>query len=258
MATNWNPDLYLRYAAYRARPADDLLPRLTLSVPGDIYDLGCGPGTLTKRLKDKWPERRVTGVDSSPNMLASAQLKFPTGIAWQQADISQWTPHKPAALIFANASLHWVPQHETLFPHLMSQVVPGGVLAVQVPLSGPQPYHQCIEVLAALDKWQARFQGVHPHADPLAASAYYDLLTPLAAHVDIWETHYHHVLEGDDPVTEWISSTGLVPFLSVLTEAEKPDYLADYSALVAKAYPRQSDGKVLFTMQRLFIVAAKN
>lgn len=258
MTATWYPDLYLRYAAYRARPADDLLPRLTLSVHGDIYDLGCGPGTLTKRIKDKWPARRVTGVDSSPDMLASARKKFPTGIEWQKADISQWTAPKPAALIFANASLQWVPHHETLIPHLMRQVTQGGLLAVQVPLSGPQLYHTCIEALASSDKWKARFQGAHPHADPLVASAYYDLLTPFAAHLDIWETHYHHVLEGDDPVTEWISSTGLVPFLSVLTDAEKHDYLADYSALVAKAYPRQSDGKVLFTMQRLFIIATKN
>jgi len=253
----WNPDLYLRYAAYRARPADDLLPRLTLSIPGDIYDLGCGPGTLTKRLKDKWPARKVTGVDSSAEMLAAARKKFPTGIGWEQADIAHWTAPKPAAMVFANASLHWLENHEALFPHLMRQVAPGGILAVQVPKSGAQPYHTCIEALAASEKWRARFQGVHPHGDPLEARRYYDLLIPLCADIDTWESDYHHVLEGESPVTEWISSTGLVPFLSVLSEAEKPDYLADYSALAAKAYPRQSDGKVLFTMRRLFIIALR-
>jgi trans-aconitate 2-methyltransferase len=257
MATTWNPDLYLRYAAYRARPADDLLPRLTLSIPGDIYDLGCGPGTLTKRLKDKWPARHVTGVDSSAEMLAAAREKFPTGIDWQQADIAAWTAPHPAALVFANASLHWVGDHDTLIPRLMAQVAPGGVLAIQVPESGAQPYHKAIEALAVSAKWRARFEGIHAHADPLPATVYYDLLTPLAAGVDLWETEYHHVLEGENPVTEWISSTGLVPFLSVLSENEKPDYLADYSAAAAKAYPRQSDGKVLFTMRRLFIVAIR-
>ncbi|MBL8645577.1 MAG: methyltransferase domain-containing protein [Rhodospirillaceae bacterium] len=257
MNGTWNPDLYLRYAAYRARPAEDLLPRLILNVPGDVYDLGCGPGTLTKKLKDKWPDRRVTGVDSSPDMLAAAREKFPSGIEWRQADISRWTAPTPAALVFTNAALHWVPNHETLFPHLMAQVAPGGVLAVQVPVSGPQPYHQCIEKVAEMEKWRDRFAGVHPHADPLPAKTYYDLLCPLAADIDVWETDYHHVLEGENPVTEWISSTGLVPFLSVLSEAEKPGYLADYSACAAKAYPRQKDGKVLFTMHRLFLVATR-
>jgi len=257
MTTTWNPDLYLRYAAYRARPADDLLPRLTLSVAGDVYDLGCGPGTLTKRLKEKWPARRVIGVDSSSSMLDSARDKFPTGIEWQQADISRWKAQQPAALVFANASLQWVPHHSTLFPHLLSQVVPGGVMAVQVPESGAQPYHKCIEALAASDKWRSKFHGVHPHEDPLPVRTYYDLLTPLAATIDIWESEYHHVLEGEDPVTEWISSTGLVPFLSALSDSEKLDYLADYKACAAKAYPRQTDGTVLFTMRRLFIVATR-
>ncbi len=257
MTTTWNPDLYLRYAAYRARPADDLLPRLTLSVHGDIYDLGCGPGTLTKRLKEKWPARHVTGIDSSLEMLAAAAEKFPTSIEWQPADITTWTAPRPAALVFANASLHWVNNHEILLPQIMRQVMPGGVLAIQVPKSGGQPYHTCIEKLATTDKWRARFKGIHPHSDPLAAQVYYDLLSPLADTVDIWETDYHHVLEGENPVTEWISSTGLVPFLSVLNETEKADYLADYSACAAKAYARQSDGKVLFTMRRLFIVATR-
>lgn len=257
MSTTWNPDLYLRYAAYRARPAEDLLPRLEVNIPGDIYDLGCGPGTLTKKLKDRWPDRRVIGVDSSPSMLSSAREKFPSGIEWQQADIAQWKAASTAALVFTNAALHWVGNHEALLPHLMAQVAPGGVLAVQVPVSGPEPYHKCIEAVAAMPKWRERFKDVHPHGDPLSAQAYYDLLTPACRDIDVWETDYHHVLEGDNPVTEWISSTGLVPFLSVLPESEKADYLADYSACAKAAYARQADGKVLFTMHRLFIIATK-
>ncbi len=253
----WNPDLYLRYAAYRARPADDLLPRLNLNVPGDIYDLGCGPGTLTTRLAQKWPDRRGIGIDSSPTMLAAAREKFPSGIEWQQADISTWKASSPAALVFTNAALHWVPDHEDLFPHLMAQVAPGGVLAVQMPVSGPQAYHRCIEAVAASPKWRAKFKDVHAHDDPLSAQTYYDLLSPMAAEIDVWETDYHHVLEGESPVTAWISSTGLVPFLSVLDDADKASYLADYSACANAAYPRQNDGKVLFTMHRLFLIATK-
>lgn len=257
MTGTWNPDLYLRYATYRARPADDLVPRLNLTIHGDIYDLGCGPGTLSKRLKDKWPDRRVIGVDTSPDMLASAEAAYPRGIEWQQADIASWTANEPAALVFANASLQWVHSHETLLPRLMSQVAPGGLLAIQVPKSGAQPYHKCIEALAVSDKWRTRFLGIRPHEDPLEAQAYYGLLKPLANDIDIWETDYHHVLEGENPVTEWISSTGLVPFLSVLSEPEKPAYLADYSDCATRAYPRQADGKVMFTMRRLFIVATR-
>jgi trans-aconitate 2-methyltransferase len=257
MTQSWNPDLYLRYAAYRARPADDFLPRIHLGAPGDVYDLGCGPGTLTKRLKDQWPERRVVGLDSSPDMLAAAREKFPHGLEWRQADISTWTPAHPPALIFANASLQWVPAHDRLVPRLMGMLAPGGVLAFQIPESGAQPYHRCIEAVIGLPRWRERLKGVHPHADPLSPRAYYDLVAPMAAEIDVWETDYHHVLEGEDPVTEWISATGLGPFLSVLTEAEKPAFLADYSACARAAYPRQVNGKVLFIMRRLFLKATR-
>lgn len=257
MSTTWNPDLYLRYAAYRARPADDLLPRIAFEAAGDIYDLGCGPGTLTVKLREKWPQRRVIGVDSSAEMLAKARAKFPAGIEWREGDIASWRADARAALVFANASLHWLEGHSALIPGLMRQVTPGGIFAMQVPVSGPQPYHKCIEAVAAMPRWRERFRDVHPHPDPLPAGVYYDLLEPLAVEVDVWETDYHHVLEGEHPVTEWISSTGLVPFLSVLDTEDQAAFIADYNVCADSAYPRQADGRVLFTMHRLFIVARR-
>jgi trans-aconitate 2-methyltransferase len=252
----WNPQLYLRYAAYRARPADDLLPRLAVDVAGDICDLGCGPGTLTNRLKEKWPDRRVTGVDSSPAMLAEARKSF-AGITWIEADISAWTPQQPAALIFANASLHWVPDHAVQIPRLFSCVAPGGVLAFQVPLSRRALYGRCIEEQIASPRWRDRLKGVSPHEEPLQGQAYYDLICDRASSVDVWRTDYFHVLEGERPVADWVRSTGLTPFLSVLPETEHAAFVDDYAARTNAAYPRQKDGTVLFVMPRLFVVAKR-
>lgn len=257
-AKDWNPDLYLRYAAYRARPADDLLPRLELKVPGEIFDLGCGPGTLTKRLKDKWPERKVTGVDSSPEMLAEARKKFGDApITWVAGDIATWRAPTPAALIFANASLHWIHNHEQLIPRLFADVAPGGVLVFQQPMSHKVPYHQCIHELIQSPPWRDKLKHVEPHPDPLEGDAYYDLLAPQASLVDVWETHYFHVLRGDAPVAEWFSSTGLVPFLSVLPKAEHAAFVADYAERTKRAYPPQQDGSVILVMPRLFVLAVR-
>jgi trans-aconitate 2-methyltransferase len=254
----WDPNLYLRFAAYRARPAEDLLPRLTIAVPGPVYDLGCGPGTLTRALKDKWPDRQIIGVDSSAEMLTSARQRFGTSdILWREGDIAAWTAQEPAALLFSNAALHWLSDHTTLFPRLMRQVRPGGLFAVQVPMTGQARYQGCIRNVKNSARWRSRLAGVEPHEDPQPVGFYYDLLAPLAADIDVWETDYHHVLEGEHPVTAWMSGTGLVPFLSVLSDEERVAFLADYDAATAAAYPRQIDGKVLFTMRRLFIVATR-
>ncbi|MDX2222699.1 MAG: methyltransferase domain-containing protein [Rhodospirillaceae bacterium] len=258
MTQTWNPELYLRYAAYRARPADDLLPRLTIKTPGAIYDLGCGPGTVTKRLKDAWPDRSVTGVDSSDDMLAEARRKFPdAGIRWEKGDIATWSAPSPAAMVFANAAFHWVPNHPVLIPRLFAQVAAGGTFAFQIPRSGIEPAHDCIRTLKTMPRWAAKLSQVEPHDDPLPIGDYYDLLAPHAADIDLWTTHYVHVLEGDAPVAEWMSSTGLVPYLSVLDKTDHAALIADYAALTKKAYPPRADGKVLFVMPRVFVVALK-
>ncbi|MBX7199183.1 MAG: methyltransferase domain-containing protein [Rhodospirillaceae bacterium] len=252
----WDPSAYLAFAAFRARPVEDLLHRLTLDAPGSVYDLGCGAGNITAMLAAKWPGRAVTGLDSSPAMLAAAQKRFPD-MRWESGDIAAWAPPAPAALLFSNAALHWVPDHAGLVPRLMGALVPGGILAAQMPNTADAPYRACLDQVLKRDPWRGRLADVATHPDPLRAGDYYDLLKPHAAEVDIWETHYAHPLENLDAVVAWVSGAALVPYLSVLTETEKQRFLGDYRDAAARAYRPQADGRVLFTMRRLFLTAKR-
>ena len=256
--STWNPDIYLRFAAYRARPAEDLMARLNLTAPGDIYDLGCGPGTLTLQLKQRWPERRVIAVDSSREMLTAARERDAKNvIEWREGDIATWRADAPAAMIFANAALHWLDDHATLVPHLMRQLAPGGTFAVQMPQTRESKYTPSIYNVMRSPRWKARLGDLPLHPDPHPAAFYYDLVAPLAAEAEVWETNYNHVLPGEHPVRDWMLGTGLVPVLSVLNEAEQQEFLADYDAETERAYARQIDGTVLFDMRRLFILARR-
>src|SRR5262245_34186243 len=97
MTSTWDPDIYLRLTDHRLRPAVDLLARVPLTDARTVYDLGCGPGNVTRLLAERWPRARVTGVDASPEMLAEARA-IP-GIAWEQADLAQWRAASPADLV---------------------------------------------------------------------------------------------------------------------------------------------------------------
>ena len=128
---DWNPSLYLQYGAERTRPAAELLARIPLDDVATLADLGCGPGNSTALLRHRWPNAQITGVDNSPAMLEEARSALP-GCRFVESDIRQYKPDQALNLIYANASLQWVPDHYDLLPHLVSLLALNGVLAIQM------------------------------------------------------------------------------------------------------------------------------
>src|SRR5262249_54714354 len=113
----WDPRQYLKFSDHRLRPALDLTAQIPLDSPRIVYDLGCGPGNVTRLLAERWPAAQVVGVDSSAEMLIKARQEAP-GIAFVQARIEEWSPPTPADLLFTNSTLHWLDDHARLFPRL--------------------------------------------------------------------------------------------------------------------------------------------
>lgn len=249
MTLAWNPAQYLKFAGSRTRAAADLLARVTLESPSAAVDLGCGPGNSTALLAARWPGAQITGVDSSEDMLEAARASMPE-IAWARGDAAVWAPEAPVDLLFANAVLHWLSDHEALMPRLMGHLAPGGVLAVQMPMNFDAPAYRLIRNLA----------GAPPVGDwrpPLAPVAYYRILAPHAASVDLWETEYQQVMGGVDDILEWAKGTVLLPYLQDLGTEATASLMGCYREGLAALYPAQPDGKVLFPFKRLFFVAAR-
>lgn len=253
--TTWDPGQYLKFADHRLRPALDLLARIPVKEPTAIWDLGCGPGNVTQFLKERWPAARLTGLDSSPAMLGKARA-IP-GIEWVEGDIATWRAQSPVGLIYSNAALHWVPDHATLFPHLMRQVERGGALAVQMPRNFESPSHTLLYRTAQEGPWAPHVGAALGRMYVETPASYYDLLAPLATHIDIWEVEYLHVLQGENAVLEWTKGTAVRPLLDAMPAAMHAEFLALYAARLAKAYPKRVDGMTLFPFRRLFIVAVR-
>lgn len=254
--TDWNPARYLAHAAPRLRPALDLLARVPLESPADVLDLGCGTGTATRLLAARWPQARITGVDSSPAMLARARAESPATLSWVEADLASWAPPPAAAdLIFSNAALHWLDDHAALLPRLMAGLRPGGVLAVQMPDNFAAPSHQALFRIAHDPRWESRLRPALREAPVARPAEYRRLLAPLAAEVDIWTTEYLHLLDGEDPVFAWTESTILRPLLGLLSPEETRDLSAAYAAALRAAYPADPEGRTPFPFRRLFLVA---
>ena len=250
----WDPAQYLSFGGHRIRPAIDLLSAVPMEAPKTILDLGCGTGNITEFMQARWPEAKIVGLDNSADMLAKAQDAHPD-ITWIEAEIGNWSPEAPFDLVYSNAVLHWVPDHGALFPDILKWVTPNGYVAIQMPRNFEARSHTTVYETIRNGDWCTRLEPMIRDEPTSPPTFYYDLLKPLAQSLDLWETEYQQILEGENPVPEYVKGTWLKPFLDALKEPEKSAFEADYKKNVLLHYPPQSDGKTLFPFRRLFIVA---
>jgi trans-aconitate 2-methyltransferase len=255
----WDPVRYLRFAGERARPFAELTARIAAPSPGTVVDLGCGEGTLTASLAQRWPGARVVGVDSSETMLAAAAPHaVPGRVEFTVGDVRDWQPPGPVDVVVSNAVLHWVPGHEELMARWAGWLAPGGSLAVQVPGNFRAPTHALLADLCRSPRWAAQLAGSAPPPDAVRDPAgYYDVLTAAGLTADVWETTYLHVLTGSDPVLDWVRSTQLRPVLAQLDDTDGAEFTAAYAAALREAYPPRPDGTTLLPFRRVFAVGSR-
>jgi trans-aconitate 2-methyltransferase len=253
----WNPNQYLKFSSERDRPFFDLLARANLESAKHIADLGCGTGHLTATLLNKFPDSYVVGVDSSAQMLQNAASFANSRLEFERADIATWQPKTKPDAIVSNAALQWLEGHETLIPRLAAMLNPGGILAVQMPVNFQQPSHTILRDLVSSEHWKPQLANDSSQLRaPESAAWYVETLSNLGFAVDAWETTYQHILQGENPVLEWVKGTALRPVLKALEPPLRATFLEELGARYRQAYPQKSFG-TLFEFNRLFFVAKK-
>ncbi|MFF1793245.1 methyltransferase domain-containing protein [Kitasatospora sp. NPDC058263] len=268
----WDPEQYLRFADERTRPLRDLLARVPV-LPHEpaarILDIGCGPGNSTAVLRERWPGARITGLDNSAEMLATARAEGEPTADYLLADARGYDP-APAApdLIVSNAALQWIgftPEHGAagpaghldLLPRWAAALEPGGVIAFQVPGNFDSPSHTLLAGLRRSPRWRDALGEGATRAGVHEPGAYLAALAGAGCAADVWETTYSTLLPGADPVLEWVKGTALRPVLTRLPDpAERAAFLAEYGALLREAYPAGPYGTV-FPFRRIFAVGVK-
>ncbi|MDI5965577.1 trans-aconitate 2-methyltransferase [Streptomyces sp. SL13] len=262
---SWDPGQYLRHEGHRSRPFQDLLhrvPRLPGPAPR-IADLGCGAGNVTALLAERWPAARITGFDTSADMLhAARRYAGPTAgggaIDFREGDAARWLPDEPYDLVVSNAALQWVPNHREMIPRWIDGLAPGGVLAFQVPGQAGARSHVLLGELCDGAEWADRLGGLGLRRSGVSDPAgYLDLLAGPGRRVDAWETTYAQLLTGDNPVLDWVKGSALRPVLTALAAdpAAADRFLARYAAALREAYPPGPHGTV-YPFRRVFAVVA--
>jgi len=248
--STWSPDQYEKFKAERAQPFWDLVALIDPRPRMRIADLGCGTGELTRALHERLHARETIGIDNSASMLAKAQAYVepalsrlePAGepvLRFRHQSIESFN-ESGFDLIFSNAALHWVADHEALFRRLAPLSLQ---IAVQMPANDDHPSH-------AIAGEVARELGMQPKpVHVLAPERYSQLLFELGfkrQHVRL--QIYGHVLPSSEDVIEWVKGTLLTFYES------EPRFMKRYRE---RLLARIGDQRPYFyTYKRLLICAS--
>jgi trans-aconitate 2-methyltransferase len=233
----WDPQQYERFKAERTQPFHDLMALLRPRPNGSVVDLGCGTGELTRLLHQRMQARETLGIDSSATMLAKS--KPGPGLRFEERDIDAFTATGQVDVLFANASLQWVPHHERLLPRLAAALRPGGQLAVQMPANSDHPSHLVAAHVASEAPFAEAFADGQP-PDPVRTNVlrpeqYAELLDDMGfteQHVRL-QVYGHH-LDATSQVVEWVKGTTLTRFRERLPAELYDAFLVRYAdALVS-------------------------
>lgn len=259
----WDPSKYTEFADHRGRPYLDLMARVENLAPKKIVDLGCGPGNMTKLLAERWPEALVLGLDSSQQMIDSASAQInPPNLRFELADATTWQADDTIDMIFSNAMLQWIPGHSELLSRWLGQMDTDAAVAIQIPGNFSSPSHTTMRELAESEKWSDKLAGVLRHEGAAGEPAQYQQLLIEAGYTaDVWETTYHQLLSGPDPILEWVRGTALLPIKAALTPEDYLEFEQDYRHAVKDQYQsiELEDGAELlnFPFRRIFMVGQK-
>lgn len=249
----WNPDLYLKFKAERFAPFEDLMKMVRVRPGLRVLDLGCGTGELTRRLADALPESDVLGIDSSGEMLGKAEAFARPGLRFEQRSIEE-TEGK-FDLVFSNAAIQWVDDHAALIPKIVSMVVPGGQVTIQLPANQFHPTHTMIISIATEDPYRSGLGGYAREFPVLRVAEYAELLYANGlAEINCFEKVYPHILPDSDALAEWMSGTALTPYFERMEESLSKKFVKEYRRRLAERYPTSP---VFFGFNRILFSGVK-
>jgi trans-aconitate 2-methyltransferase len=251
--TGWSPDQYGKFSAERKQPFIDLVALVRGKGQREVVDLGCGSGELTRELHDTLGAAHTLGIDSSQAMLERAAEHAGDGVEFATGDLATWNS-TGIDLVFANAALHWAPDHERVLGQWAAALAPGGELAVQVPANADHPSHVV-----------ARRVGRDFVSDPPPDPVEHNVLDParyaeILDRIGLVDQHvrlqvYAHTLASSADVVEWVKGTSLTRFRAVLDDAAYENFLAAYTRELLAEIGEQSP--YFYAFKRILMYARR-
>ncbi|GAB3501492.1 class I SAM-dependent methyltransferase [Emticicia fontis] len=228
----WNPDTYNKFKSERFAPFYDCLNLVTIRQGIEVIDLGCGTGELTRKLADALPESKVTGIDFSQEMLNDSKAFENDRVQFELRTIEEEVNRNTKwDLVFSNAAIQWVYNHEELLPKIIGMVKTGGQLVIQLPNQNQNLSNLILDELAAEEPFCTALQGWTRNSPVLDIERYAQIFFENGSQqMTVFEKIYPLVLKDSDALFDWVSGTALIPYIERLNGEVKEQFIAAYKA----------------------------
>ena len=244
-ADPWSPEQYARFQRERSQAFFDLLALVHPQPAMRVVDLGCGTGELARLLHRRLGARETLGIDASASMLAASAAFAGDGLRFERGDIGDFAASRAYDLVFSNAALQWVAEHEQLLDRLTGALADGGQLAIQVPANHDHPSQTVAAEVASESPFREALAGYARHGkavlEPEEYAVLLDRLGYQEQHVRLQV--YGHRLESRDEVVEWTRGTLLTDYQRRLPADLFARFLERYRA---RLLPRLEDTRPYF------------
>lgn len=250
----WNPDTYNKFKSERFAPFYDSLNLINIREGIDVIDLGCGTGELTRKLADALPESKVLGVDFSQEMLNDSKAFENEQVHFEQRTIEEQVKlDAKYDLVFSNAAIQWVYNHEELLPNIIAMVKPSGQLVIQLPDQKQNASNLILDELVSHEPFSSALQNWNRNSPVLDMERYAQILFENGGQqITVFEKIYPLVLKDSDALFDWVSGTALIPYIERLNGETKEQFIAAYKERLKERFPKSP---VFYPFKRIIIAA---
>lgn len=235
-----------------------LISQLSLQGNEAILDLGCGDGILTEQLSLLVPDGKVLGVDASIGMINTAKKLFRDNLDFVQMDINNLHFTNEFNVIFSNAALHWIKEHNLLLHNSYAALKTNGIILWS--FGGHGNVTNFLEVIQKkINEEQYRDFFINfemPWFMP-PKSQYEKLISNIGfSEFTIEEVNRDRYFSTSDEMIKWIDQPCIVPFIERVPYTLKSTFRKEViEEMIEKTM--QTDGTCFETFRRLQIYARK-
>lgn len=258
MTHEFNGDKYQQASSHQKEWGNKIIAEFALRGDEQVLDLGCGDGILTAQLATMVPEGYVLGIDASKGMIEKAEKLSRKNLSFRIQDINHLNYNSHFDLVFSNATLHWVKNHDMLLRNLYRSLRGKGLLRLN--FAADENCSSLIKVLTAamdLPEFVKYFTGFQwPWYMPELGT--YENLVKRSSFkkAEVWGENADRYFPDIQAVVKWIDQPSLVPFIKHVSGVKKQAF-RDYVVEQMIKLTKQPDGRCYETFRRINVRAWK-